>query len=295
VLAQSMQADAAWFLAADEDRVFHRILGASLLSSLLLGAVVPHIPLPEPELFSGDLDAVHPVQLLAPRPLPVPTPAHNQTAAEFVSSVVAPQESVPGGDPQPALSEQGVLGMSEALARLQDRQLNTGSPTSTAPAVGAERSTPSDQLSRDITRISEGVSIGVTLESLLGAAELPEHHLGTTGQSAGALQVDQSRSAVTGQARSEQDIQAVLDRHKGEIYALYNKALRSSPELQGQILLRLVILPSGAVASCQVLEDNLGSPWLQRELLALVRGIDFGRRPGGSEIATRAPIEFFPQ
>ena len=295
MLAQWMQADAAWFLSADEDRLFHRILGASLLSCLLLGVVVPRIPLPEPELFSTELDVAHPVKLLAPRPPPAPSPAYNQSAEDSVSSIVVPQESMPAGDPQPAVSEQGVLGMSAALARLQDREFNTGSPRPIAPAVGAERSTAGDQLSRDVTRISEGVSIGVALESLLGAAELPEHQVGTGGQSASMLEGEQPLSSGPGQARSERDIQAVLDRHKGEIYALYNKALRSSPELQGQILLRLVILPSGAVVSCEVLEDNLGSPWLKRELLALVRGIDFGRRPGGGEIATRAPIEFFPQ
>jgi hypothetical protein len=137
------------------------------------------------------------------------------------------------------------------------------------------------------------MSIGVTLESLLGAAELPEHQVVTDGQSARVFEGGQSLSA--GQARSEQDIQTVLDRHKGDIYALYNKALRTSPDLQGQILLRIEILPSGAVASCEVLEDNLGSPWLKRELLALVHGIDFGRRPGAGAITTRAPIEFFPQ
>lgn len=275
--------------------MFYLILCISLLSCLLLGVVVPRIRLPEPEYFSIEVDKVYPVQLLATRPMPAPPPAENQSAKESVSSAVGSQGVVPARDRQPAVSEQGVLGMSEALASLQGRKLHTGEPTPTVPAVEALQSSPSDQLSRDITRMSEGMSIGVTLESLLGAAELPEHQVVTEGQSARVFEGGQSLSVSAGQARSEQDIQTVLDRHKGDIYALYNKALRTSPDLQGQILLRLVILPSGAVASCEVLEDNLGSPWLKRELLALVHGIDFGRRPGASAITTRAPIEFFPQ
>ncbi len=276
--------------------MFYLILFISLLSSLFLGIAVPRIALPEPEIFSLAADKVYPVQLLAPLPEPRPPPAENQSESlATLSSELSPPQSVPDRYRQAAVSEQGVLAMSDALARLQGRRLDTREPAPPVPSGGTVQPAPASGLSQDITRISQGVSIGVSVESLLGSAELPQQQSAPGGQSGNAVQGGQSVSMAVGQSRSERDIQTVLDRHKGEIYALYNRALRDSPELQGQILLRLEILPSGAVASCEVLEDRLGSPWLKRELVALVRGIDFGPRPGGGAIATLAPIEFFPQ
>ena len=43
-------------------------------------------------------------------------------------------------------------------------------------------------------------------------------------------------------------IETVFDRQKGAIYALYNRATRSNPELQGKLVLEFTISPAGETA-----------------------------------------------
>jgi protein TonB len=71
--------------------------------------------------------------------------------------------------------------------------------------------------------------------------------------------------------------------------------LRVDPELHGTVLLTITIDPTGKVTRCRVLDSELDSPSLERDLLALVRQIDFGNRPGVPVVTTRIPIEFFPR
>jgi protein TonB len=45
-------------------------------------------------------------------------------------------------------------------------------------------------------------------------------------------------------SRSIEDIKLVFERNKGAIYALYNRALRDDPALQGKVVLELKIAPA---------------------------------------------------
>ena len=48
-------------------------------------------------------------------------------------------------------------------------------------------------------------------------------------------------------SRSIEDVRLVFERNKGSIYAIYNRALREEPALQGKVVLKLTIAPSGSV------------------------------------------------
>ena len=50
-------------------------------------------------------------------------------------------------------------------------------------------------------------------------------------------------------SRSREEIELVFDRNKGAIFALYNRALRNDPTLEGKLVLRLTIAPTGEVRS----------------------------------------------
>ena len=132
---------------------------------------------------------------------------------------------------------------------------------------------------------------------MLGTTDLPD---GPTGplvgsKSASNPQAGAPVSAESTSLRTEGDIQAVLDRHKGEVFTLYNRALRDDPDLQGKLLIRISIDAAGRVTSCSILNSELGATELEQELVALVKGIRFGSVPGAGVVTTRIPIEFFPQ
>jgi TonB family protein len=295
--AWTSQPELPWSQVREEDQRFHRILGISLACSLALGAVAPNIPLPlrvtaEPP----DMPARR-VRLLEEPARTVPEPA---------AVIAAPPEPEPKAVPQPVAEPKasrppvagtGVLAMRGALASLQERSpRNAAEPVRPQPETGPGVNQAS-LLTEGITDPGAHIQLGVAREEMLGSTELPADAGG------GPLPLEPGSeslagapaSALSSGLRTEEGIQEVLDRHKGEMFNLYNRALRSDPDLRGDLVLRLSIDASGVVTHCSVISSNLGAVALERDLVALVRGISFGSVPGASKVTTRVPIEFFPQ
>ena len=61
-------------------------------------------------------------------------------------------------------------------------------------------------------------------------------------------------------SRSREEIELIFDKNKGSIFALYNRALRRDPTLQGKVVLELTIDPSGVVSNCKILSSELNDP-----------------------------------
>ncbi|NND65552.1 MAG: TonB family protein, partial [Gammaproteobacteria bacterium] len=84
-----------------------------------------------------------------------------------------------------------------------------------------------------------------------------------------------------------------FDQNKAAIYAIYNRALRTDPTLEGKLVLQLTIDPSGAVTQCKVVSSQLNSPELEAKLIRRVKLFNFGARNVGT-VTTTKPIDFFP-
>jgi TonB family protein len=93
--------------------------------------------------------------------------------------------------------------------------------------------------------------------------------------------------------RSEEEIAMVFDRNKGAIYALYQRALRVNPMLQGKLVLEFTIAPSGVVTRCRIVSSELHDPALEREIVARVMLFRFQPEKVDPTTATK-PIDFFP-
>jgi hypothetical protein len=76
--------------------------------------------------------------------------------------------------------------------------------------------------------------------------------------------------------RDMESIRRVFEQHKGAIYAIYNRALRSDPEIRGKYVFHIVIEPSGAISKISLVSSQLGDTTLEKKLLARIRIIDFG-------------------
>ena len=85
----------------------------------------------------------------------------------------------------------------------------------------------------------------------------------------------------------------MFDRNKGAIYALYSRALREQPELQGKLVLEFTIAPTGEVTMCRVVSSELNDPELESKIVARVRLFHFEAKDVES-ITTTKPIDFFP-
>jgi len=94
-------------------------------------------------------------------------------------------------------------------------------------------------------------------------------------------------------SRSIEEIKLVFERNKGAIYAIYNRALREDPTLQGKVVVELKIAPSGQVLDCKIVSSELKDTDLERKLLARIRQFDFGAKDVAQMVVTW-PVDFLP-
>jgi TonB family protein len=206
----------------------------------------------------------------------------------------------------------GLLAMKNELADLRgapvaaqfqkDIKPGPGVGTGSGPGVGAGKSTglPSRAL---ITSNATGGSGGVNTASLSRdtgggglagrATTVVEGVMGGDGGGGAGGGGMVKRGAGGKASRSLEEIKLVFDRNKGSIYTLYNRALREDPTLQGKLVLKLTIAPSGQVTDCQLISSELRSPELERKLLARIRQFDFGAKSVEVMVVTY-PIDFLP-
>ncbi len=94
-------------------------------------------------------------------------------------------------------------------------------------------------------------------------------------------------------SRSLEDIKIVLERSKGSLYSIYNRALREDAALQGKVVVELKIAPSGEVVGARVISSELKTPDLEAKILARIRTLDFGAKDV-AEMVTTWPLDFLP-
>ena len=78
--------------------------------------------------------------------------------------------------------------------------------------------------------------------------------------------------------RDMQSIRRTLERHKGSVYALYTKALRINPELNGRFIFEFVISPEGEVTGLKIKSSELNNKNLENQMLDKIRRISFGQQ-----------------
>lgn len=116
---------------------------------------------------------------------------------------------------------------------------------------------------------------------------------GTGGTGTGGAGGTLARGGSGKASRSIEEIKLVFERNKGSIYAIYNRALREEPSLQGKVVVKLTIAPGGNVVDCRVESSELKTPELEAKLLARIRQFDFGSKDVDQMVVTW-PVDFLP-
>ena len=301
----TLQAGLPWTGPYEEDRRFRRILLQTLVISLAVGVITPYIRIPQLDSDVAEELPARRVRLLdepfTPASRPAPVPAAPAVSASRQPQTIAEQLPVaPVVTPRQKAASSGVLAMSDALAELQGTMPKTGTTSVQENATGElHTSTPQpSMLTANVTRGSQGIEGGVAHQSVLGATGLPDRE--ETRQGSGSREgrvAARGRTSAppSGMVRSEEEIQEILDRNKGAMYTLYNRELRKDASLQGKLVMSITIAPAGKVTRCVILSSELGAASLEQQLVALIKRIDFGNKPGVPAVTTKIPIEFFPR
>ncbi|GMQ86874.1 MAG: hypothetical protein BMS9Abin08_0072 [Gammaproteobacteria bacterium] len=312
MVASTLQPTLPWMGSQAEDRRFRWILVQVLAISFVIGGIIPaiQVPLVEPEA-AVDLTP-RLVRIIADQFVPLPAASQRVVQKPVAAPRAEPRKTL-DTKPQPvkansvAISRQkaaqaGVLAMSDALVEL--RSITPKIATAGTGSAAAVNDLPNkvqkpSVLAADVTRGGEGIGAGVAYQSVLGATGLPGKGGGSgQGISEAGETLPLTRGAPdrqSGMVRSEEEIQEILDRNKSAMYRIYNRALRQDATLQGKLVMSITIAPSGRVIRCTIIDSELNAASLEKQLIQLIKGIDFGNKPGVPVVTTKVPIEFFPR
>jgi TonB family protein len=315
--------DLPWSTGADQERKFKR-LQLGMVVALIVSAFVLSL-LPRPEVDPTEVVEIPqrfarlvleerappppPPPVVAELPEPEPIAEPEPEPEQVVEQRVEPEpEPIPEPVPEPVVDQTqvarerasvaGLLPFAAELASLRNND-NTDQLSRTELSGAAEDATPVIERSLITSRVgsaSGGINTAQLSRNTGGGGlaarattqvESPVEGFGPAG---GAAQ----RAGTSNRAsRSREEIERVFDRNKGAIYALYNRALRADPSLEGKLVLRLTISPAGAVTFCEVVSSELGDPELEQKLVQRVMLFQFEAKDVEA-ITTTKPIDFFP-
>jgi TonB family protein len=140
-----------------------------------------------------------------------------------------------------------------------------------------------------VSKLSQGTGGGGLAGRSTTQVNSPIGGGGGGGGGGGNLQRGGSGKA----SRSLEEIRLVFDRNKSALYALYNRALREDPTLQGKVVVKLTIAPTGQVVGCEMISSELRAPEFERKILARIKQFDFGAKTVEVMVVTY-PVDFLP-
>ena len=309
-----------WETSQEEEQRFVRILKQVVIAFVVFSLILTFAPLPEIEHDRADsvpprfakliLDKPKPPK---PQPLRIEEPKPEPKPVE--PKVVKEREQVPEPRPvEPKVVEQkpqvdrteaarkkasvaGLLPFADELADLRDNQAaaSVARATGLTNADGQARRAERSMITSKAGTSSGGINTAAMSRNT-GGASLEAHESTAVTSAVAGLGNGPAVERPTASelpSRSREEIELVFDRNKGAIYSLYTRALRRDPTLQGKLVLKLTIEPSGLVSACEIVSSELQDDQLQRKLVQRIKMFRFEAKDV-APITTTKPIDFFP-
>ena len=310
--AIAMHYDMSWGVSNADDSRFNRIVRTNLLVAIILGIIIPFLPLPEiappaieepPRLArlifeKEEIKPPPPPQPVQKQPEPLPQKTETPKPVEKKQVIVkTPAPEKPKVTARQQAEQSGLLALRDTLSDLRQNTVSDSlrKTSNLSQAVGSAQKTERAILTAGTTRGSGGIQTA-NLSRNTGGGELTGRSTtrvqSPTGNAPGGTVGGNGKGSKSA-GRSIEEIQMIFDRNKGSIYSVYNRALRNNPNLKGKLVLRLTIAPSGKVTRCDLLSSELGDPALGDKIASRVKLFDFGAKDV-SEVTITYPIDSLP-
>ena len=283
-----------WSPAEDMERRFRVILRNLVIVFAIIAVIIPLLP-HRVLVINTDSLPERVVQLVMepPPPPPPPPPPKPEKPVEKVPVNAKPTPV----DPRVKASKSGLLANLDDLAALRDQvdldKFAKNQPKTTDPGDVSvvERALITSKAGGTSGGISSPTSSGLAAGSgsLNGirTAQIKDPRLASGGQPG-------TRAGGSGKAsRGSEEIALVFTKNKGAIDAMYARALRDNPALQGKIVIEITIAPSGDITAARIVSSELNEPEFEAKLLARIRLFKFEAKDVATLTATK-PIDFFP-
>src|SRR6266404_2075873 len=278
-----------WSPSEEMERRFRAILRNLAILFAIIAVILPFLPRHRIAVNTESLpERVVQLVMEPPPPPPPPPPPKPEKPVEK-----APPQPVVPVDPR--VKAQKSLQVFDHLAALRDVDMDKfakNQPKTTDP--GDVSVVSRNIISSKVGGTSGGIS-GPTSSGLAAGSgslrgfsttQVKDPNLGASGQA--------TRAGGSGKAsRSADEIALVFTKNKGAIDAMYARALRDSPALQGKLVLELTISPSGDITAARIISSELNDKEFESKLLARIRLFKFEAKDVATLTATK-PIDFFP-
>lgn len=287
VMTLAFAAVVKWQELPERPRAEKEKVPAQLTRLMTPKKVEPPKPIPTPEPKPVEPDPIEPKpippKVEKPKPLepkkvepkdvkkvpPMPVKVKVPTQAEITEQAKAKAK------------QSGLLAFQDDLASMRDdASLNNLADTDTIKGAGASNQTQRKFVGKTVAGNSGGVNTSNLTTNIGSKGELAgrkntEYVAPNEGSASLAAKQVVTEDTVLG-SRETESIRKVLDANKGAIYAIYRKALRSDPSLQGKVTVKLSIEPNGAVSKIELVFSELDSKEVENKLLSRIKLINFG-------------------
>ncbi len=291
-----------WSPTEEVERRFRKVVRNAFIVFAVFAILIPLLPMRERDQVKAPEIPDRIVKLVLEKPAPPPPPPPpkiEEKKPEPEKKVEQPKPPPPKPDARENAQNAGLLKLQDQLADLRDNSIldKAAQTKNLTGKIGEETRSERSLITSKVGTSSGGINTSSLSRGYGGGAGSLTGHTTTQVSSAtlaaqGTNKVE--RGAGSGKAsRSEEEIAMVFDRNKGAIYALYTRALRDKPDLQGKLVLELTIGSDGSVVRCDVVSSELNDPELERKLVARVKLFRFEAKDVGTITVTK-PIDFFP-
>jgi periplasmic protein TonB len=283
--------DLPWSPLEEMERRFRVILRNLAIVFGIFAVLMPFLPR-HTQVVNTESLPERVVQLVMEPPPPPPPPPPPKPEKPVEKAPVTPKPVVPV---DPRVKAAKTAQVFDQLAALRDVDLDKfeksqQKTTDPGDVSVVSRNIISSKVGGSSGGISAPTSSGLAAGSgsLRGiyTTQVKDPNLGASGQA--------TRGGGSGKAsRSADEIALVFTKNKGAIDAMYARALRDNPALQGKVVLELTIAPSGDITAARIISSELNDKEFESKLLARIRLFKFDAKDVATLTATK-PIDFFP-
>ncbi|KPJ91635.1 MAG: hypothetical protein AMJ53_11190 [Gammaproteobacteria bacterium SG8_11] len=314
-----------WSYIQEEVERLKRLVVICMAAAVILGLIIPFIPVPKKDLSKEDKLPPRLAQLVMqqkekPKPPPPKIEKKEEKKKEKKEEKKKEkkkekpkEEKKPEKPPEKTQAEKtaearkkaqqsGLLAFADELADLRDKDvdqtLNKTKKLSKGAAeakkferniLTSNTTVPAGSGGIDTSKLSRGVSSGTQLqgrETTKVESDIEKVAMANKGKV--------TASSGNKPKRTFEEVTIVFDRNKGAIYSLYNRALRKDPTIAGKIVFELTIASDGSVVDVKLVSSELGNPELERKLLVKIKSFLFEPKSGADNLIVTYPLDFVP-
>jgi len=271
-----------WEKNPEEVNRFIKILVACIAFAILVTSIVPFLEVPEldrtkrttipPRLVKMVLEQKKIVEPPPPPPPEIKEEKEPEKEPEKVKEEPKPEKKTAKEIAKKHIAVFDALADLRDLSDIDDLKNNQSLSNDNGQAAKVTRSL----ITKKATQGSGGIRVA-SASSSSGVGALRGQNRTKITSGIGDAVANTKRKTRDGTSkRSDENIQLVFERSKPAIFALYHRALRKNPALQGRVVFRMTIAANGKVTSCKVQSSEIDDPALLKRLVAKIKRINFG-------------------